>query len=384
MSIGLPRVRLGEVLSKTSEPHTVKPDQEYPNFGIFSFGRGLFAKPPISGMASRATTLFRVRQGQFIYSRLFAFEGAYGLVTSEFDGCYVSNEYPAFDCDRSRLVPEYLGLYFKRPSVWKDVAQVSTGIGDRRRRIQPDDFLTHCIALPPVPEQQRIVSKVDALAKKIEEAKGLRWAVGCMANSLLRSVFAGLIAKAAYQPMNAVAPLVRRPVQIDPGGQYPELGIRSFGKGTFHKPALSGLEVGTKKLYQIEPGDLVFGNVFAWEGAVAVARPEDLGRFGSHRFITCVANPEKTTAPFLRFYFLTEEGLAKLGKASPGGAGRNRTLGLDALGSIRVPIIPLTEQTWFDRLQESVEGIFVQQAQSEAELDALLPSILDKAFCGEL
>jgi hypothetical protein len=49
--------------------------------------------------------------------------------------------------------------------------------------------------------------------------------------------------------------------------------IRSFGKGTFHKPPLSGSDVGTKRLYRIEPGDLLFSNVFAWEGAIAIAQP---------------------------------------------------------------------------------------------------------------
>lgn len=73
------------------------------------------------------------------------------------------------------------------------------------------------------------------------------------------------------------------------------------------------------KLYRIEPGDLVFNNVFAWEGAIAVAQPEDAGRFGSHRFITCVPRTGTATADFLCFYFLTPEGLEQIGEASPGG-----------------------------------------------------------------
>ena len=44
-------------------------------------------------------SLRRVKEGQFIYSRLFAFEGAYGMVTKEFDGAFVSQEYPTFKCD---------------------------------------------------------------------------------------------------------------------------------------------------------------------------------------------------------------------------------------------------------------------------------------------
>lgn len=79
------------------------------------------------------------------------------------------------------------------------------------------------------------------------------------------------------------------------------LGIRSFGKGTFHKPPLSGSEAGTKPLYRIDPGDLLFSNVFAWEGAIAIAQPADTGRFGSHRFTTCRAASDVATAEFLRY-----------------------------------------------------------------------------------
>ncbi len=75
-----PKVALGELLRHASEPVRVQQDADYPNFGIYSFGRGLFAKPPISGMQTSAGTLYRVRAGNFIYSRLFAFEGSYGLV----------------------------------------------------------------------------------------------------------------------------------------------------------------------------------------------------------------------------------------------------------------------------------------------------------------
>ncbi len=184
--------------------------------------------------------------------------------------------------------------------------------------------------------------------------------------------------------MSDVAPLMRRPVKINIDKEYQELGVRSFGKGTFHKPPLSGATVGSKKLYQIFPGDLVFNNVFAWEGAVAVAKKEDIGRVGSHRFITCIPQEGVATSDFLRFYFLTDEGLEKLGEASPGGAGRNRTLGLEALGKIKVPIPSIEKQLWFDALQSKIATLKQIKSQTTIEMDALLPSILDKAFRGEL
>jgi len=68
-----PDVPLADLLRPAAEPVRVQEDREYPNFGIHSFGRGLFAKPPISGIQTSAGTLYRVRAGDFIYSRLFAF-----------------------------------------------------------------------------------------------------------------------------------------------------------------------------------------------------------------------------------------------------------------------------------------------------------------------
>ncbi len=83
------------------EPHVVDAEMRYPNLGIFSYAHGLFGKPPIDGSATSAGTLFRVRSGQFIYSKLFAFEGAYGVVTEDYNGRYVSNEYPTFTADET-------------------------------------------------------------------------------------------------------------------------------------------------------------------------------------------------------------------------------------------------------------------------------------------
>jgi type I restriction enzyme, S subunit len=379
-----PMVRLEEVLRQASDPSNVSADQEYPNFGIYSFGRGLFRKPPISGTTTSARTLYRARRGRFIYSRLFAFEGAYGVVPDDLDGSYVSNEYPMFDADPGRLLPNYLAAYFQLPRVWEEVAKSAVGMGDRRRRVQPDQFLEHSIPLPPLAEQRRIVAKLDQLSAKVDEAQKLRRQSRTDTRAMLLGAFSRCIRSARWQQMSQVAPLVRRPVEVDAMATYPELGVRSFGKGTFHKPALAGIEVGAKKLFEIHPGDLVFNNVFAWEGAVAVAREEDANRFGSHRFITCVPLENVATPHFLCFYFLTDQGLDDLGKASPGGAGRNRTLGLDALSAIRVPVPPASEQRSFDRLRASANLLALSQDSADREIEAILPASIDRAFKGKL
>jgi type I restriction enzyme, S subunit len=276
-----PKVALGEVLRAADEPVSVRQESTYPNFGIYGFGRGLFSKPPIDGMTSSARTLYRVRAGNFIYSRLFAFEGAYGLVDDAFDLHFVSNEYPSFEIDRERLDPGFLKAYFQLRFVWEAIARGSRGVGSRRIRVHPTQVLAHEMPMPPLSEQQALVRRLDTLADRVRQVNAHLDAIERDADRLLAVRFQEAITDAPMRPMAEVAPLVRREITVELEGSYPELGIRSFGKGTFHKPALSGGEVGTKRLFRIEPGDLLFSNVFAWEGAIAIAGPGDAGRFGN-------------------------------------------------------------------------------------------------------
>jgi hypothetical protein len=83
-------------------------------------------------------------------------------------------------------------------------------------------------------------------------------------------------------PLGEVLQLQRRWVKLHPTETYREIGIRSFGNGIFHKAPIQGSVLGNKRVLRIEPGDLVFNNVFAWEGGCLVewvqmsARPDTL------------------------------------------------------------------------------------------------------------
>ena len=150
------QVKLKEILTAAAEPHDVDPETSYPNLGIYSFARGTFAKPPIDGALTSAKTLYRVRKGQFIYSRLFAFEGAYTIVPAELDGRFVSNEFPSFDIAEDAATPEFLAAFFMNPLTWIDLQAGSLGLGSRRQRVNQKHLLEYTIWLPPLPWQHQI------------------------------------------------------------------------------------------------------------------------------------------------------------------------------------------------------------------------------------
>jgi type I restriction enzyme S subunit len=143
----------------------------------------------------------------------------------------------------------FLGWYVKTPRFFEQVAaQGSTNYA----AIRPHHVLGYTIPLPSIAEQSRIVSQLNASAELVDSRTRVSIDVETELAKTLKAGFQKIAAKVPRVCMGDLCPLVRRPIEIDLEGQYPELGIRSFGKGTFHKAELSGFDVGTKRtnLYQ--------------------------------------------------------------------------------------------------------------------------------------
>lgn len=375
-------ISIDQFLTKSDDSVPVEPEVRYKQITARLWGKGLSLRGEVRGSEIAAARQLRVKAGQFLISRIDARHGAFGIVPAELDGALVSNDFPTFDIDTTKVLPHFFEWYSRTPEFIDLCRRASEG-STNRVRMKEDLFLKMRVPHLSLGEQRSIVRQLDGVAALVEERRRAIEAAERETQSLLFKAFQRAIQDAPLCPMSEVAPLVRRPVQIDLDGTYPELGVRSFGRGTFHKPDLAGSEVGDKRLFRICSGDLLFNIVFAWEGAVAVAKPEDEGRVGSHRFLSCVPAPERATVEFLRFYFATPEGLLKLGEASPGGAGRNRTLGLKKLEGLKVPVPDIQRQHWFDRLEAKANEARAIRARTAMDVEALIPAMLHEIFSGK-
>lgn len=192
--------------------------------------------------------------------------------------------------------------------------------------------------------------------------------------------FARATEDAPVKTLGDVASLQRRPAVIDATKEYPQVSVRSFGRGTFHKPPLVGSEITWEKPHLVKSGDIVLSNIKAWEGAVAVASPNDDGRYGSHRYITCVPVPNVATARYIVLYLLTPAGLRGLGAASPGSADRNRTLSTKALLNIPIPVPPYESQLWFDDVWDILCELRSVQSSAAKTGEELLPAMFSWAY----
>lgn len=376
-------VKLGEFLVPVREPVTIADDDLYKQITVSMHGRGLRLRQTVFGKAIKTKNQFAAKAGRFIYSRIDARNGACGVIPDGLDGAVVTGDFPTFDFILHKVEPRYFE-YLTKTTWFKEMCAAPSKGVTNRKRLKESELLTFRVPLPPLPEQRRIVAKLDKIVTRTEEAKRLTYQVEEEQTGLLQRRVEELAKDAPRASIADVAPVVRRLVATNPGTWYPELGIRSFGKGTFHKDPIKGSELGSKRLFQIMPGDLLFSNVFSWEGAIAVVKPEDKGRFGSHRFISCVPDPERATAQFLCWWLLSEEGLAGIRAASPGAAGRNKTLGIKKLEAIEVPLPPIDRQREFGELLRRVQRARTIHQQTAASLEALMPALLDQAFSGGL
>jgi len=374
-------IAISDFLTKSESWVPVEPDGQYKQITARLWGKGLTLRGEVPGSAIAAARQYCAKAGQFLLSRIDARHGAYGIVPEELDGALVSNDFPCFDIDASKVMPHYFEWYSRTPEFIDLCRRASEG-STNRVRMKEDKFLRMMVPRPSLDEQRRIVEKLDRVEALVDERRNAIDEAERETQALLLKAFQRAIDGAPLRPMAEVAPLVRRPVEIDLDASYPELGVRSFGRGTFHKPDLLGADLSWQKLFLVQQGDLVFSNIKAWEGAFAVAGPDDHGRVGSHRYLTCVPTQGLATADFIWFYLRTSEGLGKVQSASPGSADRNRTLGQGALGAITVPTPPIDRQEWFDRLHAKAREARAIRASTAQDVEALIPAMLHEIFNG--
>ena len=122
--------------------------------------------------------LTRLRAGDFTYPKLMAWEGALGIVPAECDGLVVSPEFPVFELDRDRVLPDVLDVYFRDPMIWPSLKGDSPGTNVRRRRLNPSIFLSLKIPLPSMPDQRSLAAVRAKLSEAAESTENGRisWA----------------------------------------------------------------------------------------------------------------------------------------------------------------------------------------------------------------
>lgn len=399
MTRSWPVVRLSEVLHLDLDRVYLDPATTYEMAGVLSFGRGLFLRESVSGANTSYKFFYRLKADHVVMSQLFGWEGALALSSDRYEGLHVSPQFPTFLCDARRLDRKFLGYAMRRRSFWEDLGTRTKGMGDRRRTLNPEALFASEIPLPPLDEQRRIVTRIETLAGKTEEAKCIRETSAIEAGRLIPSV----LQKVAKNQLRGTATgtlgtglssarngLSRRPSGIESGPVVLRLADVAEGRVNLTSVRRGTLSKAEIEAYQLCKGDLLFVRVNGSLGIVGRCimfnGATDVICFNDH-----LIRVRLDTDLFMPAYvvLLANGPVARLHiESSAITTAGQFTVNQQMLMALPIPVLPLSEQrrivAHLDALQAKVDALKRLQSETAAELDALIPSILEKAFKGEL
>ena len=394
MSKAWPKVKLGDVLTRVKDGVIIQDDQIYARLTIRMNGKGIVERDQVPGHEIGTKKQFVAHSGQLVLSKIDARNGAFGILQVDCDNAIITGNFWAFDTNTELLLPTYFDYLTKTPMFVDFCIRASEGTTNRLY-LQEDRFLAQEIPLPPLAEQQRIAARIEELAAQINAAKALRKQAEEEAEALLYSGLRGI-----RHRLLSSSPSKKRIGDI----------TRVTSGGT---PSRENALFWNGNIPWIKTGELVDGDISNAEEHITQAGvdnssakvfPSDTvlvalygqgqtrGRTGrllipaATNQACCAILPKPDVLDSLFVQFWLQSLYLELRENAQGGAQPNWNGAMIKNLEIALPSIPEQHRivAELDALKAEVNKLKRLQAETAAELDALLPSILDKAFKGEL
>lgn len=383
MSRPFPIVPLGDVTIPVERPEAAVPGRRYRQIGVRLWGKGAYEREPIDGSQTRYATLSRVETDDIVVNKIWARNGSVAVVPPGLSGCYGSSEFPTFVPVQETLEPRWFHWLTKTKAFWEQCDEKSRGTSGKNR-IRPERFLEVQIPLPSLAEQRRIVARIEELAAKIEEGRALRRDAEAACDSLCRALLLDRSDRNPEVPMRELVRLREPDVISRPDETYHFAGVYCFGRGVFRGERKTGTEFSYVRLTRLRTGDFVYPKLMAWEGALGVVPPECDGLVVSPEFPVFEVHETRVLPETLDVYFRTPTVWPMLGGASTGTNVRRRRLHPTEFLAFKIRLPPMPVQERVRHVKANMDAVKRLQAETAADLDALLPAVLARAFAGKL
>lgn len=394
-----PTISFSDFLKPNRRPYTLGPTEDANLLGMRWYGLGPFHRELKAATKIRKKSHFVVRASDVIYNKLFAWKGTFGIVPPELDGMFVSDKFPTYELDETIIDPSFLRWYFRYPPLWEQARQLSTGSAALSKlTLNPPRFLELTIPRPSLDEQRRIVARIEYFASHIREANECRLR-SSEERRALRGAFLHTLSKRLPNLGRLSRVLRTKPrngwsAKCDNGnGGVPVLTLSAVTGYAYDPLAFKRTSIPTDPHahYWLQPGDLLItrsntpqlvGHAAIYDGEPHPCIYPDLmmrldldGSVADRTFVWCWLQ-----SPVVREFI---ERYAK------GTSPTMKKISQSVVMNIPFPdTITVEEQrqmvNQFTAIQGKLEEMSRLQKQTAVEVEALLPSILDRAFKGAL
>ncbi|MDP1831495.1 MAG: restriction endonuclease subunit S [Geothrix sp.] len=387
-----PKVRLGELLKHQKDFITIDDLKIYKRARVQLHVQGIVVRDEVPGSLIKTKRQQVCRAGEFLVAEIDAKVGGFGIVPESLDGGIVSSHYFLYEINESKLDRRFLD-FFIRTRTFRD--QVEAQGSTNYAAIRPADVLGYQIPLPALPEQRRVVARIEGLSAKVKEACHLRQQAIEEAEALVKSAQNGylLAAKKTYKDveLGSICKKITDGPHVSP--KYVEKGIPFISVRNISE---TGLDFSTAKYISeadhsdyskkanVEMGDVLYTK----GGTTGVARRVDTENTFSIWVHVALLKIDRSMADagFVEHMLNSPNSKEQAELFTRGSS--NRDLGLSRMARIAFPLPPIQEQrkiaSELDGIRTRIIALKTTQEESKVELDALFPSILNRAFAGQL
>jgi len=397
MSLNFPLLQLKEMMVPIERPEAPLPGEIYRQLGVKLWGEGAYERESIEGSQTKYKTLSRVEENDIVVNKIWARNGTVAVVPESLSGCFVSGEFPTFKPIRDKLEPRWFHWLTKTKGFWSQCDEKSQGTSGKNR-IRPERFLDIEIPLPLPDEQRRIVARIEELAARIEEARELRRRAVDEADALMDKYAEYLFnnSNCYSQSIESICEVkggIQKSSERTPGANPRRyITVAHVQRNWIDTSDARYFEVSDEELekWRLLPGDVLVieGNGSADQiGRTALFSGEIEDCVHQNHVIRIRPNQKWILPDYLNGFLNSPPGQKQMRERSRTTSGLFN-LSVGRIKSIDVPLPLLKDQQRIvEKLQEmryKFDALQRLQAESAAELDALIPSILDKVFNGEL
>lgn len=400
-----PMARIGSFLVKSKDTIEVQDDVEYKQVTIKINNGGVVPRnngETILGSKIGTKRQHVVHARQFIMSKIDARNGAYGIVPEELDGAIVTNDFPVFDVDTEKIIPQFLVLVSTTEKFVEFARKCSSGTTNRKR-IDIDAFLNQQIPLPSIEEQKLFLDdynrhiesairkqyKIESLAfdsqKLICNILGIKQKVSQISESLLQFIhltdtgsrWDALVDTYAIESKYRIENLGKFIMHISTGTTPPTSHPEYFdGDVKFFTPAdlgsnkyldhssrtITKIAVDDKKARVYHKGDILFVGIGSTVGKVGIVKDEMVS---SNQQITgFTIDSSKINPEYVYYYLLYNRDITT--------ADQSKTtlpiVNQDKICKIPIVVPPTKLQ---DEIVSSLDKMYLEAKQDEKDIALL-------------
>lgn len=394
-----PLVPIYDFAQQVKRPTVLLPEKCYRTMGVRLWGKGAYARETKFGNEIKASKMFVVRTGDLVINRIWVQKGSCGVVNDALDGCVVTQDFPAFQLDHSRVLFDWMTYIFQSQWFWEECEAKSRGTSGRER-IQTEDFLSIEVPLPLLEDQRRIVAMINEVISRVREVSRLQEDAIEETKNLFTSYLNSLFSKEEMAgwdecTLGNLAEIVSGVTlgrKIDTAKiTVPYLRVANVQDGWLDLSEIKQVEIRPFELekWRLLSGDLLLteGGDFDKLGRGTVWNGEIPNCIHQNHIFRVRVDRAKILSVFLELEIQSSYGkdyFVSKAKKTTNLASINQT----QLRAFPVRFPSLEKQFEMiaraKKFQRTVDVLSKNQEQSQKIIDAVLPSFLDRAFRGEL